>query len=444
VAEEIEEIEEAPAPASFPGDDPLALEQPASRAFPGPVTPPPIVAGGPAIAAGPPSGKAAQSAGDEGPALQAILSEAVSKRTSLVQFEVRGVVLSLFFRIDGNLFRAKPSSQTTAAGMVRALNAVFDLPPGDRPAAGRLTLKAGERKIEVVVRRFHSPGGISFLLKIIERSDFLRPLGDLGPSALDLDRMRQALALPHGLVVLSAPPHNGLETTRYSLMAHLAAERRRVLSVESPQLLAIQGIRQEEVPFPPDADTCRDALAAVPGGEVLFLPEIQSPAMAALAVGRAESCLVVAAIQARRASQTPAALLWHQVEPAALARHLKLIVNQRLVRRICQACSKPTPVTDQILRMMGLTPDEALDLKVHQGSGCGTCGTLSPGYAGRVALCEVLEGTPEIGALIAAGGSPGETEREARRAGMSPLRAACLARVGQAITTLEEFQKGNF
>jgi len=93
---------------------------------------------------------------------------------------------------------------------------------------------------------------------------------------------------------------------------------------------------------------------------------------------------------------------------------------------------------------MGLTPDEALDLKVHQGSGCDGCGTLSPGYAGRVALCEVLEVTPEISALVAAGGSPGETEREARRAGMSPLRAACLARVGQGVTTLEEFQKGNF
>ncbi len=440
-----EEIEETPEPASkpappaFTADDPLALEAPVSAP---PVAAPPIVAGPPAITSAPPAaGGATRNAGEEGPALQAILSEAISKRTSLVQFEIRGAALSLFFRIDGNLFRAKPSSQTTAAGMLRALNAVAALPADDRPAAGRLTVKAGDRKIEVVVRRFHSPGGASFLLKIIERSDFLRPLGDLGPSALDLDRIRQALALPRGLVVLSAPPHNGLETTRYSLMSRLAEEGRRVRSVDSPQLVTIQGIRQEEVPYPPDA---ANALAAAPGCEVLFLPEIQSPEMAALAVDRAESCLVIVAIQARRASQAPAALLWHRLDAATLAKHLKLILNQRLVRRICQACRKPSPVTDRILKMMGLTPDEALDLKVHQGVGCGTCGTLSPGYAGRVALCEVLEGTPEIAALIAAGGSPGEIEREARRAGMSPLRAACLARVGQGITTLEEFQKGNF
>ena len=456
-AEEIEEIEEileavptpAPAPAAAslsPGADPLALPQPASAVPVAPVPAAPITAASPTLRAGGPNPPAtpAQSAGDEGSALQTILAEAISKRTSLLQFEVRDSALSLFFRIDGNLFRAKLPSLASAAGIERTLNAVAALPPGDHPAAGRFAVKTGDRKIDVVVRRFHSPGGGSFLLKIIERSDFVRPLADLGPSALDLDRIRQVLALQRGLVVLSAPPHNGLETTRHSLMSHLAAERRRVLSVDSPQFVAIQGIRQQETPFPADAARCRAALAAVPGSDVVFLPEIQSAEMATLAVESAESCLVVAAIQARRASQTPAAILWHQVDPPTLASRLKLILNQRLVRRICEGCRKPSPVTDRILKLMGLTPDEALDLKVHQGSGCDSCGPLSPGYAGRVALCEVLEATPEIAALVAAGGSPGEIERESRRAGMSPLRAGCLARVGQGVTTLEEFQKGNF
>jgi len=381
---------------------------------------------------------------DSSSVLQSILAEAISKRTSLVQFEMRGSVLSLFFRIDGNQFRAKLPSSASAEGLTRAISALASVPAGDQPAAGRLSVKVGDRKIEVVVRRFHSPGGESFLLKIIERSDFLRPLADLGPSARDLERLRQVLALAHGLVVLSAPPHNGLETTRYSLMALLAGEGRRVLSVDAPQLVAIDGLRQQEVPFPHNAASCRAALAAVPGTEVVFLPEIQSPEMATLAIEAAAGCLVVASIQARRAAQTPAAILWHQVEGALLASRIKMIANQRLVRRTCEACRKPVQVTDRVLKMMGLTPDEALDLKVEQGAGCDRCGPLSPGYSGRVALFEILEATPEVSALIAAGGSPGEIEREARRAGMSPLRAACLALVGQGITSLEEFQKGNF
>jgi type II secretory ATPase GspE/PulE/Tfp pilus assembly ATPase PilB-like protein len=416
-----------------PGADPLALEAAA-----------PVVTGkAPSPRHAPvPAPARPQAGGDEAQALQTILAEAIAKRTSLVQIEIRGSALSIFFRIDGNLFRARTSA--TAEGVLRVLNRIAGPAPDDRPAAGRLAVKSGERKIEVVVRRFHSAGATSFLLKIIERSDFIRPLGELGASAHDLERIRHALTLPNGLIVLSAPPHNGIETTRYSLLAHLAAERRRTLSIDGPQWIAVPGVRQEEVSFPPGAEACAEVLSAHPGSEVVVLPEIQGAAMARLALETASGCLVIASIQARRASQTPAALLWHEIDASTLAKHLRLVVNQRLVRRICDACRKPTPVTDRVLKMMGLTPDEALDLKAFQGSGCERCGPLSPGYAGRVALFEALEGTAEIAGLIAAGGSPGEIEREARRAGMSPLRADCLSFVGQGATTLEEFQKGNF
>ena len=425
----------APPAATARIADPLELEE---EPAPAPkVAPPPAAPAAPAAAAPfvPEDGSSI---------LQTILSEAISKRTSLVQFEIRNTTLSLFFRIDGNLFRAKLPAHASAAGLTRALNTVASLPAGNRPAAGHLTLKSGGRRIDVVVRRVSAAGAESFLLKIIERSDFIRPLPSVGLSAHDLERLRQALALPHGLVVLSSPPHNGLQTTRYSLMAHLAEGPRRTLSIDAPQFVALEGIRQEEVPVPPDAASCRKALASVPGSEIVFLPEIQNAEMAALAVELASSCLVVASIQARRASQAPAAILWHRVDATALSSVLKLIVNQRLVRRLCETCRKPAQVTDRVLKMMGLTSDEALDLKVYQAAGCDTCGPLSPGYTGRVALWEVLEGTPEISALVASGGSPGEVEREGRRAGMSPLRADCLAFVGQGITSLEEFQKGNF
>jgi type II secretory ATPase GspE/PulE/Tfp pilus assembly ATPase PilB-like protein len=425
----------APPAASARIPDPLELDEETAPAPP--VAPPRAAPAAPAAAAPfvPEDGSSI---------LQTILSEAISKRTSLVQFEIRNTTLSLFFRIDGNLFRAKLPAHASAAGLTRALNTVASLPAGNRPAAGHLTVKSGGRRIDVVVRRVSAAGAESFLLKIIERSDFIRPLPSVGLSSHDLERLRQALALPHGLVVLSSPPHNGLQTTRYSLMAHLAEGQRRTLSIDAPQFVALEGIRQEEVPVPPDAASCRKALASVPGSEIVFLPEIQNAEMAALAVELASSCLVVASIQARRASQAPAAILWHRVDATALSSVLKLIVNQRLVRRLCEACRKPAQVTDRVLKMMGLTSDEALDLKVYQAAGCDTCGHLSPGYTGRVALWEVLEGTPEIAALVASGGSPGEVEREGRRAGMSPLRADCLAFVGQGITSLEEFQKGNF
>ena len=411
---------------------PSILEEIGLEEAPAAETPPVSVASAPAGGA------------DEGVvALQKILGEAIARNASHVQVEVRGAAISLFLRIDGTLYRVKLPSQEAAPELARAIVERAALPPGEA-ATGRLTLKAAGRKIESIVRRLPFAGGESLLLKIIERSDFVRRLEDLGLSAHDRDRLERAFGLPGGLILLSGPPHNGVEATRYSLMAHLAGAGRRVLSIEAPRFLAIDGARQEELPSPIDVTKARRALASAPGAEVLFLPDLQAPGLAALAVERAAEGLVIATIQARRASQVPAAILWHKIEPSALAPTLRLIVSQRLVRRLCEPCRAPAQAADKVLKMMGLTPDESLDLKVFQGAGCDACGPLHPGYSGRVALFEVLEGTPEIAALVEQGGSPGEVEREARRGGMSPLRAGCLALVGQGITSLEEFQKGNF
>lgn len=431
-ASALEEMEEIAAPG--PGVVISGAPEAAAPAAPAPAATP---AASPAMAHAAP-------AEDVTVVLQKIFSEAISRKASSIQFEARGQAVSLFLRIDGILYRARMPAMEDPLLLPRAIAGRASLQQDGGPACGRMTIKAGERRIDLLVRRLASAGGESLLLKVLDRADFVRRPEDLGPSSLDLQRILHALAQPRGLVILSGPTHNGVESTRYALMAHLAREGRRVSSLESPLLLPVDGIRQEEIPPPPDPDRLRTAAARLSGTEVLFLPEIQAPGSAALAIESFSTCLVVASIQARRASQVPAALLWHRLDPAALAAALKLVVNQRMVRRICEGCRSVTQATDQVLKMMGLVGDEALDLKVFQGAGCDRCGPLSPGYAGRVALFEVLEGAPEIAALVAAGGAPGEIEREARRAGMSPLRAACLARVGQGITTLEEFQKGNF
>jgi type II secretory ATPase GspE/PulE/Tfp pilus assembly ATPase PilB-like protein len=405
----------------------------------------PVAARAQAAAAAPQPQAGAAAADEAGAALQKILSEAIARKASLVQVEVRGTSMSLFLRIDGTLYRVKPPALESPAALARALAARASLPPGAGAATGRIPLKAGERRIELVVRRLpFSGGGESLLMKIVDPADFLRSLEDLGPSPHDRERILRALALPSGLVLLSGPLHNGVEVTRHSLMAHLAREGRRVLAVEAPTLLPVEGVRQQEIPPPGEAGQARAAIEALQGTEVLFLPDLGAPGLAALAVEKAASCLVIAPIQARRASQTPGALLWHAIDPQVLSSVLRLVLSQRLVRKVCEGCRAPVQVADKVLKMMGLTPDEALDLAVYQGSGCEKCGPLSPGYSGRLALFEVMEGTADIASLIGAKASPGEIEREARRGGMSPLRAACLAQVGQGVTTLEEFQKGNF
>lgn len=407
---------------------------------------PPAPEAGEATGSGSIKTSAAQAAAgaDATLALQKVLGEAIGKRASAVSFEVRGGGASIFFRIDGMLFRARPPAGVDAAALAGAVAGLASLPAGDAPGCGRITVRAADRKIDFVVRRLQGPGGASLLMKKVDPAHFVRDLDAIGLSGQDLRRLRGVLDLEQGLVVLSGPPHNGVESTRVALMAAMAREGRRVSSVEAQALLPVEGVRIEEIPFPPSPAALRAAATRLQGTEVLFLPEIQDAAQAALAIDQATGCLVVASIQARRASQVPGALLWHRLDPARLAESLRLVICQRLVRKVCAGCRGPVTVADKVLKMMGLTGDEALDLKVSQGAGCDRCNALSPGYVGRFALFEVLEAVPEIAELIGRSAPAGEIEREARRAGMSPLRAACLAGIGAGVTTLEEFQKGNF
>ncbi len=415
-----------------------------------PPAPAPPVAAPPRAAASDPAAKPA--AGSEagsaaGPAsvlLQKILAEGVNRKASTIQLEIRGDGTALFFRIDGALVRGRAPACNPPDALGRLIARNASLPSGSGAAAGRMSAQAGDRTIDISVRRLPFQGGESLLLTLVDAARFVRDLHDLGMSPLDSERVLRALSMPNGLILLSAPPHNDLDVTRHSLMARVGLEGRRALALDSPHLLEVEGVRHQEISFPPDAGRAREILDGAHGAEIVFLPEIEDAGIAALAVERASSHLVVASMQARRASQVPAAILWHQIDPHVLSGVLKLVINQRLVRRICDGCRAPLQAAERVLRMMGLTPDEALDLKTFQGSGCPRCGPLGKGYAGRLALFEILEVTGSMIDLVAGGARPGEIEREARHAGMSPLRASCLAGVGQGLTTLEEFQKGNF
>ena len=429
-SEDLEPIEEAPAaPAPAPPPTPTggkAKPATAARATRAATAP------------------ASSSASGASALLQKILSEGVNRRASTIQLEIRGDSTTLFFRIDGALLRGRAPAANPPDALTSLIASRASLPDGSGPAAGRMSVNAGDRKIEIAVSRLPFEGGESLLLTIVDAARCVRELDDLGFSTLDSERVTRAMGTAGGLIILSAPPHNDLEVTRHSLMAQVGRGGRRVLAFDSPHLMAVKGVRHQEISFPPDAEKARDLLEGAPGAEIIFMPDIEDGGIASLAVERASSSLVVASVQARRASQVAAAILWHQIDPQALAGVLKMVINQRLVRRVCDGCRAPVQAADRILKMMGLTADEALDLKTFQGPGCDRCGPLGKGYTGRLALVETLEVTPKIAQLIASGASPGEIEREARHAGMSPLRASCLSGIGQGLTTLEEFQKGNF
>ncbi len=347
-SEDLEPIEESPAtPVPAPAPKPASRKSKPAHAAP---------------AARTTAAPAPSSANGAAALLKKILSEGVNKKASTIQLEIRGDSMTLFFRIDGALVRGRAPASNPPDALPRLIASRASLPDGSGPAAGRMSVNAGDRKIEITVRRLPFQGGESLLLTMVDATRYVRDFDGLGFSSLDSERVTRAMGMSDGLIILSAPPHNDLEVTRHSLMAQVGREGRRVLALDSPHLIAVTGVRHQEISFPPDAEKARALLEGAHGAEIVFMPHIEDGRIASLAVARASSNLVVASVQARRASQVAAAILWHQIDPQALAGVLKMVINQRLVRRVCDDCRSPIQATDRLLKMMGLTDDEALDL----------------------------------------------------------------------------------
>ncbi len=119
-----------------------------------------------------------------------------------------------------------------------------------------------------------------------------------------------------------------------------------------------------------------------------------------------------------------------------VAASTKLIMAQRMVRKICVSCKQEIKVTPQILEMLQLTKEEGGNLKIYEGKGCGLCNNM--GYSGRTGLFEVMSVSPAIEKLIIKGASTSEIKEQGEKEGMVALRAAGLEKLREGITTVEE------
>ena len=137
------------------------------------------------------------------------------------------------------------------------------------------------------------------------------------------------------------------------------------------------------------------------------------------------------------------------VEPYLLAATLNLGVAQRLARKICEHCKEPLvpdpaalkKVMDEISKIppkyfISGIPDPAKPPAFYKGKGCDRCGHT--GYAGRIAVAELLQFDDHVRVLVQEGFKIEHVLVEARKQGMITLRQDGLLKALDGLTSLEE------
>ena len=371
-----------------------------------------------------------------------ILEDAVRQGASDIHIQPSPTGGVVRFRIDGVL---RTAAQLPLPAMVRVVSRIkvigkLDIADRLRPQDGRVRIAFGERRYDLRISTVPTRSVEKAVIRILDPGRSF-DLDVLGVATSDLGRIRRLLSGREGIVVVTGPTGSGKTTTMYAAIREVATEGINVMTVEDPVEYELPGTAQIQVETKQGV-TFASALRAIlrQDPDVIFIGEIRDAETAEIAAQAAQTGhLVLATLHTNDAAGSIRRLADLGLDAATVSQTMRGALAQRLVRRVCPACSvRITPTSP-------LTPDEerlAAEFGVRpqmRAVGCDQCG--QSGYRGRQVILQVMTMSPALEALIVRGASHADVQAAAEAAGMKTLRAAGAERVVDGTTTLDELER---
>lgn len=370
-----------------------------------------------------------------------IVTSAARVGASDIHFEPLEVSVRVRFRLDGVL-------RTQMTYPVRLRNAVIsrlkilaklDITERRLPQDGRLSFALDQQQsLDVRLSILPSLHGETAVLRLLNRSGLTLDLPALGMDGTDLATFLAALEQPDGMILVTGPTGSGKTTTLYSALQVLNTPDVNIVTAEDPIEYHFTGITQ--VPIKEEigltfATVLRAFLRQDP--DIMMVGEIRDWETAQIAVKAAlTGHRVLSTLHTGDAIRTVMRLLDMGLEPFMVASSLRLIVAQRLVRRVCASCQKPDPIPFDQLVKIGFSKEDAGDVVPVRGQGCSVChGT---GYRGRLGLFEVLPVSNALQSLILQRASSEVLRQQSQQEGVTSLRQSGLKKIKAGLTTIDE------
>jgi general secretion pathway protein E len=323
--------------------------------------------------------------------VERLLVAAASRGVSDVHIEPMQQGLSVRFRIDGQLVeveRHPPSMSQAVATRIKVM-ASLDIAESRLPQDGRLQFQFRDRAVDVRVATTPIAFGESIVLRILGRADIPLDLDKLGLGQLPVDVLKQSLSRPYGIILITGPTGSGKTTTLYAALARLRRPELKILTVEDPVEVLLDGVNQVQVRPEINLDyprTLRAFLRQDP--DILMVGEIRDGETADIAMRAAlTGHLVLSTLHTNTAIGAFTRLRDIGVEPYLTASTIIATAAQRLVRTVCVDCAGSRPLTPSEAALFahhGIVPPETVPVP----KGCNTC--QSKGYKGRLPIMEII------------------------------------------------------
>lgn len=370
-----------------------------------------------------------------------ILTSAVFQRASDIHIDPLDDKIVIRYRVDGVLDTVREFPLKILHQMISRIKVMsgMDITETRVPQDGRIQTAIKQRNIDLRISTLPTVRGEKVVMRILDISGGANKLDNIGLSKKEEKLVRDMIAKPNGIVLVSGPTGSGKTTTLYSCLAELNKPNVNIMTVENPVELKMEGVNQVQVE--PDVDlTFAKALRSIlrQDPNIIMVGEIRDVETAEIAIRASlTGHLVLSTIHTNDAIKTVTRLLDMDIEPFLIASSLSGVVSQRLVRKLCTECSyddEPSPTEIVMFKKQGLDISS-----VKRARGCPSCNYK--GYAGRVGIFEVLPISDEMQKLISQNANLNLLEAEARRTGMTSILSAGLKKVQEGVTSLEEVMK---
>lgn len=372
-----------------------------------------------------------------------IILDAIEQGASDIHFEPYECEYRIRYRQDGLLVSVASPPSTLAARIAARIKVMASLDISERrtPQDGRFRMQLPHQSIDFRVSTCPTVAGEKVVMRILDTHSLKPDIDTLGFTPQQQAQFLHAISRTQGMVLVTGPTGSGKTMTLYSALNILNTGEINVLTVEDPVEINVHGINQVNINTKAGlsfASTLRAFLRQDP--DVIMIGEIRDLETAEIAIKAAQTGhLVLSTLHTNSATETLSRLVSMGIPSFNIASSISLIVAQRLVRRLCNACKLlRTDLTPYSLIELGLPDTDTDILHSYQSQGCNQC---TNGYRGRIALFEVMPISQSLAHMIMSGKHALDLLKQAKTEGMITLVEAGLEQVKSGLTSIEEIIK---
>ncbi len=389
--------------------------------------------------------------------LTLIIAASIKLKSSDIHIEAEEKGIVIRFRLDGLLQEIAVIDRIQWKKIINRIKLVASLKLNisDRAQDGRFTIFQKEGEIDVRMSTIPTAYGESVVMRLLNPDAISLDINLLGFRPAVLKKLEREISRPNGMIITTGPTGSGKTTTLYAILKQLNQPDVKIITLEDPIEYRLEGLNQSQIDPTKNytfANGLRSLLRQDP--DIIMVGEIRDIETAEIAVQASlTGHLLLSTIHTNDAAGAVPRFQSMGVPPHLLAPALNLIMGQRLIRKLCQACKEAySPIREDleiinqninnISEASGETKPDLSTAKWFEPrtGGCEKC--QSSGYKGRLGVYEILIKTPAVEAAILKGNtSEYEMRAIAHAQGMTTMLQDGILKALEGQTSISELKR---